>query len=38
MNVSLDTQVGKWRNLTDNEIREINRLVSESAKTYDSLK
>ena len=38
MNVSLDTQVGKWRNLTDNEIREINRLVSASAKTYDSSK
>ena len=37
MNVSLDTQVGKWRNLTDNEIREINRMVSESAKTHDSL-
>ena len=38
MNVSLDTQVGKWRNLTDSEIKEINRLVSDSAKTYDSLK
>jgi len=37
MNVSLDTQVGKWRNLTDNEIREINRLVAASAKTHDSL-
>ena len=37
MNVSLDTQVGKWRNLTDNEVREINRLVAASAKTYDSL-
>ena len=37
MNVSLDTQVGKWRNLTDSEIIEINRLVSASAKTYDSL-
>ena len=37
MNVSLDTQVGKWRKLTDNEIREINRMVSESAKTHDSL-
>lgn len=37
MNVSLDTQVGKWRNLTDSEIKEINRLVSVSAKTHDSL-
>lgn len=37
MNVSLDTPVGKWRNLTDNEIKEINRLVSESAKTHDNI-
>lgn len=36
MNVSLDTQVGKWRNLTDSEIKEINRLVSVSAKTHDN--
>ena len=37
MNVSLDTQVGKWRNLTASEIKEINRLVSASTKTHDSL-
>jgi len=36
MNVSLDMPVGKWRNLTDQELAEINRLVSESAKTHDS--
>jgi len=36
MNVELDTPVGKWRNLTDRELKEINRLVSLSAKTHDS--
>ena len=35
MNVSLDIPVGKWRNLTENEVREINRLVSISSKTHD---
>jgi len=38
MNVSLDTPVGKWRHLTDQELTEINRLVSESTKTHDSSK
>ena len=36
MNVVLDTPVGKWRNLTDGEIKEINRLVSLSTKTHNS--
>jgi len=36
MNVLLDMPIGKWRNLTDDEIKEINRLVSLSAKTHDS--
>jgi len=36
MNVSLDIPIGKWRDLTSNELKEINRLVSESAKTHDS--
>jgi 23S rRNA pseudouridine2604 synthase len=36
MNVVLDTPVGKWRNLTDSEIKEINRLVSLSSKTHDN--
>ncbi len=36
MNVVLDTPVGKWRNLTDDEIKEINRLVSLSTKTHNS--
>ncbi|MCW3785095.1 23S rRNA pseudouridine(2604) synthase RluF [Plebeiibacterium sediminum] len=34
MNVKLDVPVGKWRNLTNNELKEINRLVSDSAKTH----
>ena len=33
MNVTLDIPVGKWRYLSDNELDEINRLVSNSAKT-----
>ncbi len=35
MNVLLDVPVGKWRNLTVQELREINRLVLNSSKTYD---
>ncbi len=35
MNVLLDVPVGKWRNLTAQELREINRLVLNSSKTYD---
>jgi 23S rRNA pseudouridine2604 synthase len=34
MNVQLDVPVGKWRHLTDKEIKEINRLVAGSAKTF----
>jgi 23S rRNA pseudouridine2604 synthase len=33
MNIKLDTAIGKWRNLTDSEVEEINRLVAESSKT-----
>ncbi|NER16141.1 23S rRNA pseudouridine(2604) synthase RluF [Spongiivirga citrea] len=33
MNVKLDMPVGKWRDLTDAELNEINRLVSDSSKT-----
>ncbi len=36
MNVSLDIPVGKWRYLTDKELKEINRLVSSSAKTHEN--
>jgi 23S rRNA pseudouridine2604 synthase len=35
MNVELDVPVGKWRHLTENELKEINRLVSSSSKTHD---
>lgn len=35
MNVKLDIPVGEWRNLTTEELREINRLVQSSAKTHD---
>ncbi len=34
MNVSLDIPVGKWRDLTDKELQEINRLVADSNKTH----
>lgn len=33
MNVHLDIPVGEWRDLTPQELKEINRLVSNSAKT-----
>ncbi|TLP76762.1 23S rRNA pseudouridine(2604) synthase RluF [Maribacter sp. ACAM166] len=36
MNVLLDVPVGKWRNLTEDELKEINRLVDSSSKTFDS--
>ena len=36
MNVHLDVPVGKWRDLTEEELKEINRLVSLSSKTFDS--
>lgn len=35
MNVQLDLPVGKWRDLTQAELDEINNLVSDSAKTVD---
>ena len=35
MNIELDVEVGKWRHLTNVELKEINRLVSDSAKTFD---
>lgn len=35
MNVTLDMPVGKWRDLTDEELEEINRAVSDSSKTFD---
>ncbi len=35
MNVQLDVPIGKYRNLTKNELKEINRLVADSAKTFE---
>lgn len=35
MNVLLDIPVGEWRDLTDAELTEINRLVSASSKTHN---
>lgn len=35
MNISLDIPVGQWRYFTAKELKEINRLVSESAKTHE---
>ncbi len=34
MNISLDVPIGKWRDLTAEELNEINRLVADSTKTY----
>ena len=36
MNITLDIPVGKWRYLTEDELKEINRLVATSSKTYDA--
>ncbi len=35
MNVVMDMPVGQWRDLTEKELKEINRLVAESTKTHD---
>ncbi|MFV8224903.1 23S rRNA pseudouridine(2604) synthase RluF [Christiangramia aquimixticola] len=35
MNVSLDIPVGEWRNLTQEELTTINRLLGESTKTEE---
>lgn len=36
MNVKLDLPAGKWRDLTDAELKEINRLVADSTKTHNT--
>jgi 23S rRNA pseudouridine2604 synthase len=36
MNVHLDLPSGKWRDLTTEELQQINRLVGDSAKTNES--
>ena len=35
MNVKLDVPTGEWRDLTKDELAEINRMVADSAKTND---
>lgn len=35
MNIELDIPVGKWRNLSKQELAEIQQLVAHSSKTYD---
>ncbi|MBD0851077.1 23S rRNA pseudouridine(2604) synthase RluF [Maribacter arenosus] len=35
MNIRLDMPIGRWRDLTKEELTEINRLVSASSKTHD---
>ena len=35
MNVNLDVPAGAWRDLTAQEMKEINRLISGSAKTHE---
>ena len=34
MNIHLDVPVGKWRHFTAEELKELNELVSDSAKTH----
>lgn len=36
MNVSLDVPVGEWRYISDEEMSELNQLVSDSIKTNDA--
>lgn len=34
MNISLDLPVGKWREFTPDELKELNRLIGDSKKTH----
>ena len=36
MNVKLDVPIGEWRDLSEEELTEINRLVEDSAKTHEA--
>ena len=38
MNVKLDLPVGNWRDLSKQELEEINRLCNDSSKTYEGTK
>ncbi len=35
LNIKLDLPVGKWRDLTDEELSELKKLVQDSSKTFD---
>ncbi|SFO78612.1 23S rRNA pseudouridine2604 synthase [Algoriphagus ornithinivorans] len=35
MNVHLDLPTGKWRDLTEKELKELNRLIADSSKTAE---
>ncbi|MEO5572514.1 MAG: 23S rRNA pseudouridine(2604) synthase RluF [Bacteroidia bacterium] len=35
MNIQLDMPIGLWRDLTEQELNEINRMLLNSSKTYD---
>lgn len=37
MNIKLDLPLGKWRYLSDDEMREINLLIATSSKTHEDL-
>jgi len=34
MNITLDIPLGKWRDITSSELKEINKLISTSSKTH----
>ena len=37
MNVNLDDlKIGQWRDMTEKELKELNRLISTSVKTKDA--
>lgn len=35
MNIHLDTKIGEWRYLNEDELSELNQLIGHSAKTHD---
>lgn len=35
MNIKLDLPIGKWRDLTDEEMKQLNSLLENSSKTFD---
>jgi len=35
MNIKLDLPIGKWRDLTDDELNALNSMLTDSSKTFD---